>query len=97
MTGREAALQAAGQLQELTADGYPMAFVADTALLSPGVLYAIRAGHRQRIQYDTRDAITHTYLHLRGTDPAARGIPPGPICVAQLTAGRNGWTRKEET
>lgn len=87
-----AAIEAARQLRELTADGYPLNWLAQQTLTSESTLGAIRAGRRHYIHWAVAEAITDAYLHLRGTNPATHGITAHATGIAQLTAGRNGWT-----
>lgn len=88
----EAVVEAARQLRELTADGYPMSWLAQQTHTSPTTLYAIRAGQRSLIHWTTAEAIADAHQTLHGTNPAHYGLTHGAIGTALLTAGRRGWT-----
>ncbi|NUP46179.1 MAG: hypothetical protein HOW97_02525 [Catenulispora sp.] len=92
----EAAVEACRQLRELTADGYPVNWLARQTHTAPSTLYAIRAGQRQFIHWTVAEVIDDAYRTLHGTDPTTRGLTHGAIGTALLTAGRNGWTSTRE-
>ena len=80
------------QLQELTAAGFTLVYLADQTLVSHTTLRAARGGWYRHVLSPVRDAVAYAHRHLVHTDPADFGIPAGSTAVARLTAARNGWT-----
>ena len=81
------------QLQELTAAGYPLKWLADQLGMSPQGLGGIRSGRQQRSRGYALCSIYRLYRRLQDTTPEPHGIQPGPISYSRVIAARNGWTR----
>lgn len=89
------AAQARQQLIELAAAWFPLLHVAEFIGADDTTLHNIRSGRVRRTSPYIARRIADAHRQLAGTRPADHGIPPRAIHVAQLIAGRNGWTNPE--
>jgi hypothetical protein len=83
------------QLQELTAAGFPLRFIAGHTLIGYRVLVPIRSGDTPEVYPGIAERIAAAYDHLATTRPRAHGIPERAIGHATAIADRNQWTRPQ--
>jgi hypothetical protein len=86
------AAPARDQLRELSAEGYPLNWLADRLGVSHDGLRNIRAGRHAHINTYTARLINRLHRALHNTDPTDHGVSRFGTSIALLTAGRNGWT-----
>jgi len=96
MTPPSAAAVACDQLRSLAAQGYPINWLADYALLCTSTLTCLRSGRARRITARVAEEIASTFLLLNGVNPAVHGVPARGIHMALLQAARGGWTTGDE-
>jgi hypothetical protein len=97
MTTRTDATQARDDLRCLTADGYPLAWLADRIGVHRDSLSRTRSGKYGQVSAYTARLIHQQHHQLHGTNPTDHGTTRGGTSLALLTAGRNGWTTRKDT
>jgi hypothetical protein len=92
MSPRIDAGPARADLRCLTADGYPLNWLAGRIGVHPHSLSRIRSGKFAQVNAYTAHLIERHHHQLHGTNPADHGATRGGTSLALLIAGRNGWT-----
>lgn len=83
-----------GQLRDLAARGFPLAWIARRIGVSPDSLSPVRAGKQPSISAYTARSINRLHHQLADATSADHGIREGVAAQTRLTAARSGWTER---
>lgn len=92
---KTSAAPARQQLQELTAAGFPLRFIAEHTLIGYRVLVPIRVGETPEVYPGIAERIGAAHDDLATSRPSAHGIAERAIGHALAIADRNNWTRPQ--